>query len=191
SSSLRPTFITKERDVANNHSTTTDNAPYIPPTLFFGPNHPHTFSGAPGTKNAWLVRYTGPLITQVTVQPLYYGTVNFAFEIDQFYAGITQSPWMDIMSQYSVSRGTSSPHISVSQSMDYSKGYFSDELDIQPYLKSLVKSGVITPTANAYFPVHFAAGLKIYAFGEYSCSSWCGYHGVIDVSALNVGTQYL
>ena len=46
-------------------------------------------------------------------------------------------------------------------SVTATKTTLDDVADIQPLIASLVASGKITPTANTYFPIHFAPGISI------------------------------
>ncbi|KAJ3028955.1 UNVERIFIED_CONTAM: hypothetical protein HDU68_000482 [Siphonaria sp. JEL0065] len=137
--------------------------------------------------SAHLTYYGGPVIPNVQVQPIFYGAANYQSQTNAFYAGVTQSSWYDIMSQYNVGRGSASPGISVSQT----KTSLDDVNDIQALLINLVKAGTIVPTANTYFPIHFAPGISITQGGQGSCQVFCAYHGTIDISSLNKGTKYL
>ncbi|KAI8612945.1 hypothetical protein BC830DRAFT_1170660, partial [Chytriomyces sp. MP71] len=107
--------------------------------------------------------------------------------INSFYSAVTQSSWYDILAQYNVGRGSAVPGIS----QPATKTSLDDNNDIQPLLVSLVKSKKITPTANTYFPIHFAPGISITQGGSGSCDVFCAYHGTIDISSLNVGQKYL
>ncbi|ORY36447.1 hypothetical protein BCR33DRAFT_742717 [Rhizoclosmatium globosum] len=110
-------------------------------------------------------------------QPLFCGNITYATEITAFYKGVTQSPWMDLMAQYGIGAGTSLNPMTLPATMDYSKGYVSDE-DIQAFLKNLVKTGAILPTVNTYFPIHFQSGIRIQAGfdgnnnPEFSCQNF-------------------
>ncbi|KAJ3030693.1 UNVERIFIED_CONTAM: hypothetical protein HDU68_008082, partial [Siphonaria sp. JEL0065] len=121
------------------------------------------------------------------VHPIYYGNANYQSQTNAFYAGVTQSTWYDIMAQYGVGRGSAVAGFSVSAT----KSALDDVNDIQPFLINLVKAGTIKPNANTYFPIHFAPGISITQGGSGSCQVFCAYHGTIDISSLNVGTQYL
>ncbi|KAI9349043.1 hypothetical protein BDR26DRAFT_852870 [Obelidium mucronatum] len=56
-----------------------------------------------------------------------------------------------------------------------------DVLDIQPYLKNLITTGVIKPTVNTYIGIHFAPSLVIKHKTQTSCIHFC------DVSILAYG----
>ncbi|KAJ3028960.1 UNVERIFIED_CONTAM: hypothetical protein HDU68_000487 [Siphonaria sp. JEL0065] len=140
---------------------------------------------APAT--AHLTNYGGPVIPNVQVQPIFYGAANYQAQTNAFYAGVTQSSWYDSMAQYGVYRGSASPGISVAAT----KSALDDVTDVQALLINLVKAGTIVPTANTYFPIHFAPGISITQGGSGSCKVFCAYHGTIDISSLNKGTKYL
>ncbi|KAJ3081488.1 hypothetical protein HDU99_005573, partial [Rhizoclosmatium hyalinum] len=97
------------------------------------------------------------------------------------------SSWYDVLAQYNVYRGSAVPGFSVSAT----KTALDDVNDIHPFLTNLISTGQIKPTANTYYPIHFAPGISITQGGSASCSVFCAYHGTIDISSLNVGTKYL
>ncbi|KAJ3331562.1 hypothetical protein HDU76_002836 [Blyttiomyces sp. JEL0837] len=143
---------------------------------------------------AKLTYYGGPIIANVQVNPIFYGSVSYQSQLPGFYQSVVASTYWDMLSQYSTStqtlgRGTyGSAYVEPSPT---STKTLDDVNFIQPYLKNLVKTGVITPTANTYYPIHFASGYTITQGGYQSCSYFCAYHGTIDISSLNVGTKYL
>ncbi|KAI9329719.1 hypothetical protein BDR26DRAFT_922768 [Obelidium mucronatum] len=137
--------------------------------------------------SAHLTNYGGPVIPNVEVHPIYYGNANYQSNLDAFYAGVTNSAWMDVMNQYGVYRGTAVKGFGVPAT----KSSLDDVADIQKMLIDLVKGGTIRPTANTYYPIHFAPGISISQGGSASCKVFCAYHGTIDVSSLNVGAKYL
>ncbi|ORY40649.1 hypothetical protein BCR33DRAFT_767841, partial [Rhizoclosmatium globosum] len=137
--------------------------------------------------SAHLTYYGGPVISNVEVHPIFYGNANYQSQTNAFYAGVTQSSWYDVLAQYKVYRGTAVPGFSVPATLSS----LDDVNDIQPFLINLIKAGTIKPTANTYYPIHFAPGISITQGGGASCSVFCAYHGTIDISSLNVGTKYL
>ncbi|KAI8613902.1 hypothetical protein BC830DRAFT_1230158 [Chytriomyces sp. MP71] len=134
-----------------------------------------------------LTNYGGPVIKNVEVHPIFYGKANFESNINEFYAAVTQSTWYDILAQYSVGRGSAVAGISQTATLTA----LDDTNDIQPLLINLVKSGTIKPTADTYYPIHFAPDISITLGSDGSCDIFCAYHGTIDISSLNVGTKYL
>ncbi|ORY36494.1 hypothetical protein BCR33DRAFT_855232 [Rhizoclosmatium globosum] len=137
--------------------------------------------------SAHLTYYGGPVIPKVEVHPIYYGAAQYQSQTNAFYAGVVQSSWYDVFAQYNVARGSAVPGFSVAAT----KSSLDDVNDIQPFFINLIKTGQIKPTANTYYPIHFAPGIDITQGGGASCSVFCAYHGTIDISSLNVGTKYL
>ncbi|KAI8619134.1 hypothetical protein BC830DRAFT_824765 [Chytriomyces sp. MP71] len=147
----------------------------------------HTGLQVDAPASAHLTNYGGPVIKNVQVNPIFYGAANYQTQLNSFYKGVVQSSWYDILAQYNVNRGSAVNGLAVSAA----KNSLDDANDIQPFLINLVKTGKIQPNANTYFPIHFAPGISITQGGSGSCQVFCAYHGTIDISSLNVGTQYL
>ncbi|KAJ3294893.1 hypothetical protein HDU79_010272 [Rhizoclosmatium sp. JEL0117] len=120
--------------------------------------------------SAHLTYYGGPVISKVEVHPIYYGAPNTSLKPMPSTLVLLNPPGFSVTA--------------TSTSLD-------DVNDIQPFLINLIQTGKITPTANTYYPIHFAPGISITQGGGASCSVFCAYHGTIDISSLNVGTQYL
>ena len=142
-------------------------------------------SGAGVTKLNYL---GGPVISNVNIVPIFYGaagTVDSAIQLPTFYGSIANSTYFDWLSEYntptqSIGRGTVSPPITVTTNLLKS---LDDVKNIQPLLKSLVTSGKITPTANTYYPIHFAPGISVTLGRDKSCVQFCAYHGTIALGA--------
>ncbi|KAJ3297805.1 hypothetical protein HDU79_002279, partial [Rhizoclosmatium sp. JEL0117] len=105
--------------------------------------------------SAHLTNYGGPVIPKVEVHPIYYGAAQYQSQTNAFYAGVVKSAWYDVFAQYNVARGSAVAGISVAAS----KSSLDDVNDIQPFLINLIKAGTIKPTANTYYPIHFAPGI--------------------------------
>ncbi|KAJ3331561.1 hypothetical protein HDU76_002835 [Blyttiomyces sp. JEL0837] len=152
---------------------------------------------------AKLTYYGGPIIPNVQVNPIFYGNANYKSQLPGFYQSIVASTYWDmrefaftitLSDEYSTSSqklGRGSYGTAYSEPNPTSSTTLDDVNFIQPYLIGLVKSGVINPTANTYYPIHFAPGYTITQGGHQSCSYFCAYHGTIDISSLNKGTKYL
>ncbi|KAI9333469.1 hypothetical protein BDR26DRAFT_1010188 [Obelidium mucronatum] len=147
----------------------------------------HRGQAALAPASAHLTYYGGPVIANVEVHPIWYGNANYQSNLNAFYAGVTKSSWMDVMNQYGVYRGSAVPGFGVAAT----KTSLDDVKDIQAMLINMVKAGTIAPTANTYYPIHFAPGISITQGGSGSCQVFCAYHGTIDISSLNKGTKYL
>ncbi|KAJ3211788.1 hypothetical protein HDU82_004900 [Entophlyctis luteolus] len=136
----------------------------------------------------FLTYYGGPVLSNVQVQPIWYGNTSYQTEINSFYAAVTKSPWFDILLQYNIQSGSASAGISFSGTM-YTA--LDDTTDIQPMLLNMVRSGAITPTENTYFPIHFQPGTSISIRNYLSCSYFCAYHSYVDISSLNMTVKTL
>ncbi|KAI9202687.1 uncharacterized protein BJ171DRAFT_626361 [Polychytrium aggregatum] len=139
-----------------------------------------------------LTYYGGPVIANINVNPIYYGgNVNYQSQMDTFYSAIVGSSYISWLSEYNTptqSIGTGSFGTSISKSSGLSSSTTDDA--IQTWLRSLVQSGTLKPTANTYYPIHFAPGYSISMGGDSSCVQFCAYHGTIDVSDIS-STKYL
>ncbi|KAI9365367.1 hypothetical protein DFJ73DRAFT_918570 [Zopfochytrium polystomum] len=137
-----------------------------------------------------LTYYGGPVLKNVEVTILLWGAASYATDLAGFYAGVVQSTYYDMLSQYSgIGRGSYKGTITLTGLP--SKKSLTDETDIQNYLRSLVKAGTLKPNANSYYPIHFASGYSITQGGQGSCQVFCAYHGTIDISDIYSGTKYL
>ncbi|KAJ3331563.1 hypothetical protein HDU76_002837 [Blyttiomyces sp. JEL0837] len=146
---------------------------------------------------AKLTYYGGPIIANVQVNPIVHGNAAYQSDLVGFYQNAVNSTYWDmrnlsIRTTKTLGRGTyGSAYVQPSPTSTTT----SDDVNfIQPYLKNLVKTGVITPTANtyvSYIGTQFTLCLAITQGGYQSCSYFCAYHGTIDISSLNVGTKYL
>ncbi|KAJ3067679.1 hypothetical protein HDU98_009115 [Podochytrium sp. JEL0797] len=131
--------------------------------------------------------YGGPVLSNVIVQPLWYGNVAYKSNLQSFYAAVTKSAWFNVLNQYSsgtytVGSGSAKTGITITHATNTSVTNVSD------MLIAMVKSGTIKPTANTYYPIHFGPGITIGS----SCQDFCAFHSTIDISSLKVvGVQYL
>lgn len=154
----------------------------------------HVVTDSVATTAQQLTYYGGPVISNVEVNMLLWGDhVTSSDKLPGFYSSVTSSAHYDMLSQYktpSQTIGRGSFKESVTLSGFPAKSSITDESDIKPYLRSLVKAGTIKPNANTYYPIHFAPGIKISMQGQGSCSVFCAYHGTIDISDIS-STKYL
>ncbi|KAJ3313937.1 hypothetical protein HDV04_001243 [Boothiomyces sp. JEL0838] len=133
---------------------------------------------------AALKYYGGPVIPNVEVHPIFYGgdSVQYKSQINQFYAGVVNSPYYDWLSEYNtpnqtIGRGTFGGSIDYTTNL---KTSLDDQNDIQPLLVGLADAGTISPNANTYFPIHFKPSIDITQGGSASCQVFCAYHGTIS-----------
>ncbi|KAJ3086486.1 hypothetical protein HK100_008684 [Physocladia obscura] len=144
--------------------------------------------------------YGGPVISNVTVQPLWYSSApTYASNILTFYSAVTDSAWIQLLTQYNEAAypGTLGSGTSASTAITIAAGSANpatvDDSAIQSLLKNLVAAGSIVPTAHTYFPIHFPSGYTVTSSGEASCVVFCAYHGTVDISSTsnNNGQTYL
>ena len=137
----------------------------------------------------------GALIQHVKIAVVQWGASStYASQLESFYAGIVQSPYMDWLREYdepgnSIVRG--SVLGTFVDATPPSKTTVDEVADIQPELKKLVAAGTVpAPDADTLYMIHFAPGIVITQAGDPSCSSssqnaWCAFHGnVTDGSSM-------
>ncbi|KAI9365361.1 hypothetical protein DFJ73DRAFT_918550 [Zopfochytrium polystomum] len=131
-----------------------------------------------------LINFGGPVLKNVEVTMLLWGTVAYGTDLAGFYEGVTNSIHFDMLSQYSgIGRGSYKGSITLTGQP--SSTSLTDETDIQNYLRRLVAAGTLKPTANSYFPIHLAPGISVTRDGMKTCSLICAYHGAIDISDIS------
>ncbi|KAJ3231863.1 hypothetical protein HDU81_003476 [Chytriomyces hyalinus] len=140
-----------------------------------------------------LTYYRGPLIASVDVTVLFYGSSTIQDRIKNYYSFILSSSWMDTLTQYSTATikitpgqlsGTYTEPDAPLTTIDVAR-------DIEPYLRNLVTTGKIKPTANTFYPIHFGQEKSIFSNGKQFCSGACSYYpSVIDISDISA-TKYL
>ncbi|KAJ3194113.1 hypothetical protein HK101_003449 [Irineochytrium annulatum] len=143
---------------------------------------------------AKLVYYGGPVIGSVVINPVFYGAVADADRLVEFYKGVPNSSYFDKLSEYSTSstrirRGRLG--VAWTDPNPTTETFDLNDDGIKTYFTWLIQSGVISPTANSYYPMHFGPQYTISREGTKSCVDFCAYHGTLDISNLNVGVQYL
>ncbi|KAI8612541.1 hypothetical protein BC830DRAFT_1170976 [Chytriomyces sp. MP71] len=136
-----------------------------------------------------IMYFGGPLIRNVEVSTIFYGNVSHADRINSFYKFVTSSPYMGLLAQYSTKEyeiGYGSFVESHFETHPRNVTKLDDVKDIQPYLRKLVKNGMLRPNENSYYSIHYPVGLTITdAYGSQSCVDFCGYHNTIDISDIS------
>ncbi|KAI8612544.1 hypothetical protein BC830DRAFT_1170979 [Chytriomyces sp. MP71] len=146
------------------------------------------------SSNVLLTYNGGALLSRVEVTIIYYGSsTQDKAALLGYYTSLLASDYMSVFSEYSTGsytfgngsvKGTYTEKGQLLTTLD-------DINDIQPYLRGLVQAGVITPTDNSYFPIHFTAKATITQGGGASCDVFGGYHSNVDVSDIsNVQNLY-
>ncbi|KAJ3414048.1 hypothetical protein HDV05_007173 [Chytridiales sp. JEL 0842] len=139
---------------------------------------------APVTK---LTYWGGDVIENVEVITVFYGAAAYQTELNTFYKAVANSEHFDWLGEYntprqSIGRGRFLKSYVEPNPLPPTQILDNDD-HIQPYLKSLVSSGVIgTPNKNTYIALHFGPGYTITNQGQQSCKIFCAYHNTLDVS---------
>ncbi|KAI9193234.1 uncharacterized protein BJ171DRAFT_640914 [Polychytrium aggregatum] len=160
------------------------------------PNGIQYLDGAPGASNlattttTRLIYGSGPIVPNVNVHPIYYGSnVNYQSQLNTFYSAIVGSSYLAWLSEYdtpSQNIGTGTFSSSIVKSIGPNTTI--DNSAIQTWLHGLVASGTLVPTQNTYYPIHFPPGYTITAGGEQSCVVFCAFHSAVYIGDIP-GTQ--
>jgi hypothetical protein len=129
----------------------------------------------------------GLVLASVNVVPVFWGSeTRFQSDLTQFYSDITNSRYIDWMSEYN----TPSQQIGRGQGQQgvvdgnvSSNGTISGD-DVINELGNLIDSGAVPgPDDNTLYAVHFAPGISI---SDGSCQSYCAYHSNFTHNGSNV-----
>ena len=138
----------------------------------------YTAESAPA--GAHLTYHGGSVISHIRVTPIFWNSSsNFQTQIPQYYSDVTNSAYMDWLSEYStgsysLGRGSATAAFVDNQP---TQGTI-DDAAIQTYVTNLVASGSVpAPTADSYYPIYFPPGMTITMQGSSSCVQFCAYHG--------------
>jgi len=148
--------------------------------------------------NRELIYYGGPVIGKVKVITIWWGSgVKYTSELENFYAGITDSKWMRIMSEYSTSStiigmGSWMKSYNYTTAPQTSSGYSEmlSDSDIQSNLLMLIDSGYVPPPdKNTFYAIHLAPKINItVTHKQFSCSGFCAYHFTMAYPETNIST---
>ncbi len=167
--------------------------------LIFGEHpHPMPLFGGPRSDTAdvnHLNYYGGVVLSNVAAVVVFWGpNVNATTrsQIGGFYSAVTNSPYMDWLSEYntfitaqdggpgsnqSIGRGTLAGTVTITPSRT---GTTLQDTEIQAELNSQISGGFLpAPTANTVYMTYFPPGIRIIMGGTQSCASggFCAYHG--------------
>jgi hypothetical protein len=123
--------------------------------------------------------YGGPVVQDVKVVLVTWGTVNGAGQLPAFYSAVTNSAYMDWLSEYGttghpIGRGTYAGNVSVPAPTTSTF----DDSALQSALDAMITAGTLPkPDANTVYANHFAPGVTITMGGSASCQQFCSYHG--------------
>ncbi|KAJ3328724.1 hypothetical protein HDU76_009407 [Blyttiomyces sp. JEL0837] len=144
--------------------------------------------GTTPAANKTLVYFGGPILRNVEITPLWWGSaVQSSDKLPAFYNGVANSSFYDMctgrMSTPTQKLGRGKGFAPLTLSGFPTKKSLDNDVDIAPYLYSLVSSGT---------PIHFASGISISLQNHTSCSYFCAYHNTLNITNLNIpNTPYL
>ncbi|KAI9324004.1 hypothetical protein BDR26DRAFT_1015258 [Obelidium mucronatum] len=146
------------------------------------------------TGSLLLSYFGGPVVSNIEVTPIWYdSTAPFQSQMMAYYDLLTSSSFMDIYKEYATPTqiiGKGSVVGSYTEKGPI-KMMLDDDLDIQPYLRNLISTGVLTPNANSYYPIHLKYGVNVSSSGlGYACSAFAGYHTSLYVGDISL-VQYV
>ena len=144
----------------------------------------------PNATTAHLTYYGGPVISNVKIVQVLYGTGSYASFVTStgagsmaaFYAGVTNSAYFDWLSEYntstqSIGRGTFAGQFSITPS-SANNGATITDAQIQAELSAQIAAGHLPANdANTLYMTYFPHGKVIDQGGSTSCSVFCAYHG--------------
>ena len=154
---------------------------------------------------AHAIYYGGPVISNVDVTEVLYGDGTFTPEVSStgtqtiaaFYAGITNSAYLDWLTEYStnvnadngdpgtnqvIGRGTFAGQVTITPSPPNNGGII-DDASIQDELKAQIESSALPmPNADTLFAVYFPANKTIRVGSSLSGVDFCAYHGTVAAS---------
>ncbi len=147
-----------------------------------------------------LIEYGGPVISNVKLIMVVYGTGTYASYVStdtapsmaSYYSQLPTSSYMDWLNEYNtgsqkIGRGTYAGKFTITPSAA-NNGTSITDAQVQAELNAQINGGHLpVPDANTIFMVHFRAGQTI-ANGGNSCQAggFCAYHG----SAINGSYEY-
>ncbi len=124
----------------------------------------------------------GALLTNVSVVPVYYGkdwnnTANLqeAASLNTFLGMIVNSPYMDMLNEYGVGRGTLADSGIIDNGI--ASGQRVDDTQIEAMLANDIARGLLQPpTANRVYMVYTAPNVIVTQGGQNSLQDFYGYH---------------
>lgn len=130
--------------------------------------------------------YGGPVVQNVKVVLVLWGSaVNGASQLPAFYSAVTNSAYMDWLSEYGtpghpIGRGVFAGAVSVPAPTTATL----DDSALQRQLDAWITAGTLPrPDANTVYANHFGPGVTLTTAGAASCQQFCTYHGTFVASA--------
>jgi hypothetical protein len=168
----------------------------LEPGLVLGTRHQMTPVLRPGADRpspataqaAQLQYYGGPVISSVKVYTLFWSKqVVGRHELNLFYRGITQSPYMDWLTEYNtptqrIGRGKLAGSLVYTQQPT---GNDIQDSEIQNKLAALIHAKHLPKNdGNMLIAVHLPPGVTVHMGGSVSCQDFCGYHGTFTLDGV-------
>jgi hypothetical protein len=139
---------------------------------------------------AQLVYNNGPLLTNVQVFTIFWGTAwqqsplsDLVSNINSFFDYILTSPLMDQLAEYSTSGQNigNGSRIGTTTITTSDPGSSITDDDIQQLLNTGIANNILPqPGANTLYFVYLPSGVTVTQGGSSSCQSFCGYHDNIN-----------
>jgi len=171
-----------------------------PPVNFRGALRPHAAGGVQPMGLPRLTDFGGNVMTHVKVYGVEWGSGTYAAPITassapsmaDFYTKVTNSSYLDMLSEYSVAgqmigRGTWNGMTTITPAHGNS-GTLDDETDIQPDLAAEIGSSLPTPDANTLCVLFFPSEVTDITStgGVDTATNTCAYHNTFVNNSLNV-----
>ncbi len=176
-------------------------ASHTNPRFVGGPGQPPLRHGLFAPPGANLTYFGGPVISNVRIVMVLYGSGTYLPQVAltttpnmaTFYAGVTNSPYMDWLNEYNtptqnIGRGTYHGMVQITPS-PARNGSTIDDSQIQAELVAQITAGLLPPPdANTLYMIHFPNGKTITQGGVASCQAggFCAYHGTISHSGSDI-----
>jgi hypothetical protein len=132
-------------------------------------------------------------LANVKVVTIFWGGmtyVPYASELNTFYSAVTNSPWMQVLSEYNtptakIGMGSLVATYSYDNAPKYATIW---DAGIQYRLTTLIQSGLVPPPdGNTYYAFHLPSSVIVkFKNGDASCSTFCAYHG-----SFNIGSSWV
>ncbi|KAJ3020541.1 UNVERIFIED_CONTAM: hypothetical protein HDU68_010120 [Siphonaria sp. JEL0065] len=159
----------------------------------------------PATLAASVPYHGGPVVSNIEITTIFYGSgARFQSQINQYYTAITNSPYMDWLSEFNTPTQTIGRGRVVGSFVETSniKTHLVDNTDLHQYFVNLIKTGKITPNNNSYYAMHFQQGTTVdyvwYTNGNPStcstcngCGAWHTFIKLADYGINIAGVPYL
>ena len=147
-------------------------------------------AAAPAAAAAQLTYRDGPLLANVKVFTIFWGTVwqqadqsDLVDQLNGFFDAVLASPLMDQLSEYSVpaysiGQGT---HIGTLNVDSPDAQGTVDDSAIQDLLQQLIANDTVPqPDADTLYFVFLPTGVSVTQGGSVSCQQFCGYHDAMS-----------